>query len=101
MLLSIISAILLIFAYPNFNLSFSVFIAFVPLFLAIQDKTPKEAFRISYVCGFLFYLGVLYWLYHDTFFGLIVLCLYLALYFGIFGFIFNRLKVVNQSCRGK
>lgn len=91
MLLSIISALLLIFAFPNFNLSFVVFIAFVPLFLAIQDKTPKEAFKISYICGLLFYLGVLYWLYHVTVFGLIVLCLYLALYLGIFGFLFNRI----------
>ncbi len=31
-------------------------------------------------------MGVLYWLYHVTVFGLIALCLYLALYFGIFGF---------------
>lgn len=89
MLLSIISAILLIFAFPNYHLSYLAFIGFVPLLLAIRDKTPRKAFFISYVCGFLFCLGTLYWLYYVTIFGLIVLCVYLALYFGIFGLFFN------------
>ncbi|MBU4312924.1 MAG: apolipoprotein N-acyltransferase [Candidatus Omnitrophica bacterium] len=91
MLLAIISAILLILAFPNFNLSFLVFIGFVPLFFAIRNKPPKKVFWLSYLCGFLFYLGTLYWLYHVTVFGLIILSLYLALYFGIFGFFINRL----------
>ena len=85
MLFSLISAILLILAFPNFNLSYLVFVGFVPLFFALHNKSPKKAFFISYVCGFLFYLGTLYWLYHVTIVGLIVLCLYLAIYFGIFG----------------
>ena len=91
MLLSLIAAILLILAFPNFNLNFLAFVGFVPLFFAIRSNPPKKVFWISYFCGFLFYLGTLYWLYYVTGFGLIVLCLYLALYFGIFGFIINRL----------
>lgn len=91
MLLSVFSTILLILAFPNFNLSFLAFVGFVPLFFAIRNNPPKKVFWISYFCGFLFYLGTLYWLYYVTGLGLIVLCLYLALYFGIFGFIINRL----------
>ncbi|MFC1621464.1 apolipoprotein N-acyltransferase [Candidatus Omnitrophota bacterium] len=91
MLLAIISSILLILAFPNFNLSYLAFVGFVPLLFAIEKKPAKNAFWNSYLCGFLFYLGVLYWLYHVTGIGLIVLCLYLALYFGVFGFLFNRL----------
>ena len=87
MILAIISAILLVLSFPNFNLSFLAFIGFPPLFLAIKNKSPRRAFLVSYLCGFLFYLGTLYWLYHVTTFGLIILCLYLALYFGIFGFL--------------
>lgn len=90
MLLSIISAVLLILIFPKCNISYLAFIAFIPLFLAIQDKTPKKAFLISYLSGFLFYLGTLYWVYYVTGFGLVALCLYLALYFGILGYIFNR-----------
>ena len=91
MLLSVFSTILLILTFPNFNLSYLAFVGFVPLFLVIRSKKPKQAFWISYLCGFLFYLGTLYWLYHVTIFGLIIVCLYLALYFGIFGFLFNRI----------
>ncbi len=86
----ITSALLLIFAFPNFNLSFLAFIGFIPLFFAIENQAPKKAFLISYVAGFIFYIGVLYWLYHVTAIGLVILCLYLALYFGIFGLIFNH-----------
>ena len=97
MLWTIISAILLILAFPNFNLSYLVFIGFAPLLFAIQKKSAKNAFWNSYLCGFLFYLGVLYWLYHVTGIGLIVLCMYLALYFGIFGFLFNRLTYYTSG----
>ncbi len=89
MLFSILSAILLIIAFPNFNLSYIIFIGFIPLFFAIQNKTPEKAFLISFICGVLFYLGALYWIFHVTTVGLIVLCFYLALYFGIFGLFFN------------
>ncbi|MDO8603225.1 MAG: apolipoprotein N-acyltransferase [Candidatus Omnitrophota bacterium] len=94
--LLILSAILLILSFPNFNLSFFAYIGFVPLFFAIENKSPKKAFFISYVFGFIFYLGTLYWLYHVTTVGLISLCLYLALYFGAFGFILRaRSRRIN------
>ena len=95
MIFSIISALLLILSFPNFNLSFLVFIGFIPLFFAIENKTPKQAFLISYICGFIFYAGVLYWIYHVTIIGLIVLCLYLSLYFGVFGLCFSKLKAYS------
>ena len=94
MLLLLFSSLLLILSFPNFNLSYLAFIGFVPLFFAIRNQPPQKIFLISYLCGFLFYLGTLYWLYHVTIFGLIILCLYLALYFGIFGLIFSRVTVL-------
>jgi len=97
MLLPILSAILLILAFPNFNLSYIIFIGFIPLFFAIQDKTPEKAFLISFICGFLFYLGALYWLFHVTSIGLIVICLYLALYFGIFGLFFRLFSFYGSN----
>ena len=93
----ITSALLLIFAFPNFNLSFLAFIGFIPFFSVIKKKSPKDAFLISYVCGFLFYLGTLYWLYHVTVIGLVVLCLYLAVYFGIFGIVVSSFGVLIAS----
>ena len=99
MLLLLLSSLLLILSFPNFNLSCLAFIGFVPLFFAIQNQPPKKVFLISYLCGFLFYLGTLYWLYHVTIFGLIVLCLYLALYFGIFGLIFKCVRCQVSGVR--
>ena len=76
------------------NLNYLAFIIFIPLFFLIQIKPPKKAFLISLVYGFLFYLCTLYWLYHVTVVGLIIVCLYLALYFGIFGIIINRFGIL-------
>jgi len=90
----ILSALLLIFSFPNFNLSFLAFIGFIPLFFAIENKSTKKAFLISYIAGFIFYFGVLYWLYHVTFIGLVILCIYLAFYFGIFGAVVNRFGIL-------
>jgi len=98
MLFSIISAILLILSFPNFNLSLLAFVGFIPLFSAIENESPKKAFFISYISGFIFYLGTLYWLYHVTVIGLAILCLYLALYFGIFGLIFSLCAMRYALC---
>ena len=40
---------------------------------------------MAYLTGVVFWFGTVYWLVHITLAGLIILVLYLALYFGIFG----------------
>lgn len=82
----IISALLLIYSFPDFNYSFLAWVALVPLLFAIKDKGPLAAFFISYVTGFLFFLGTIYWLVHVTLPGMIIVAAYLAVYFGLFGF---------------
>jgi len=89
------TSLFLIFSFPNFNLSFLAFISFIPLFFAIENRSPKKAFLIFYISGFIFYFGTLYWLYHVTIIGLMILCLYLALYFGVFGLICFRFKAYS------
>ncbi len=86
-LLSFLSASLLILSFPNFNLWFFAWFGFVPLFLAIRNKPKLKVFFLYYLTGIIFWFGVIYWLVHVTFLGLIFLVLYLALYFGIFGFL--------------
>ncbi len=44
------------------------------------------SFIFSYLCGFIFFLLVLYWLNNVTVAGTLLLVGYLALYFGLFGF---------------
>ena len=85
--LLVLSAILLILSFPNFNLEFLAWIAMVPLFFAVEGQKPFKAFLSSYLTGFLFFLGTVYWLIHVTLPGMIVVVSYLALYFGFFGLI--------------
>ncbi|MDP3143621.1 MAG: apolipoprotein N-acyltransferase [Candidatus Omnitrophota bacterium] len=89
-ILSLFSSLLLILSFPRADLGFLAWVGLLPLFFAIRGKSPIFSFLISYLCGFLFFLGTIYWLIHVTLLGWIVLCLYLALYFGLFGFLFSR-----------
>jgi apolipoprotein N-acyltransferase len=87
-LLALLSSTLLSLSFSSFNLSFLAWIGLVPLFLSLKNKTPKQAFIISYAGGFFFFLFSMYWLYYVTPVGWIALSLYQGLYFGIFGLVF-------------
>ncbi len=81
----ILSAVLLILSFPNFNVEFLAWFALVPLFFAIEGQRPSRAFLLSYICGIFFFFGTIWWLIHVTLPGMIAAVLYLALYFGLFG----------------
>ena len=85
--LCLLSAVLLIFSFPTFNIWLLAWLGFVPLFFAIENKSKFKAFLLFYLTGVIFWLGIIYWLVHVTLPGLIILVLYLALYFGLFGLI--------------
>ena len=84
---AISSATLLIVSFPNFNQPWCAWIALVPWLLLVRGAKPRAAFWWSYVIGLLFFLGSLWWLIHVTLVGWLVLCAFLALYFGLFGLI--------------
>ncbi len=92
LLLTLLSAVLLAAAFPNYNLGILAWIALVPLLLALDGLSKGRAFLLAYLWGVLFWLGTVYWLVHVTAVGMVLLVLYLALYFGIFGLI------LSQSC---
>ncbi|MDD5775102.1 MAG: apolipoprotein N-acyltransferase [Candidatus Omnitrophica bacterium] len=85
LILSCASALLFILSFSPYNMRFLAWAAFVPLFAAIENKSRMQAFFLSYISGIVFWLGTVYWLVHVTAAGMIVLILYLALYWGIFG----------------
>ena len=64
----------------------------MPLFFALQGKSQRKAFLLSYLAGIIFWFGIIYWLIHVTFAGLIVLVLYLAVYFGVFGLLVSAIS---------
>ena len=90
--LIILSAILLIVSFPGFNIWPLAWVAFIPLFFALENQKPFKAFLISYLAGFLFFLGTVYWLIHVTLPGMIIVVAYLALYFGLFGVVVSLIS---------
>jgi len=91
-LLCLLSAVLLTLSFPGFNIEFLAWVAFVPLFFALRDKSKGKTFLLSYICGVVFWLGTIYWLVHVTLPGMILLVLYLALYFGVFGLLISAVS---------
>ncbi|MFC1807433.1 apolipoprotein N-acyltransferase [Candidatus Omnitrophota bacterium] len=86
-LLAITAGLLLGLSFSTFNLSFLVWIGLIPLLFAISNVSPKKAFILSYIAGFVFFFSSMYWLIYVTPAGWIVISLYQALYFGLFGLV--------------
>ncbi|MBI3990264.1 MAG: apolipoprotein N-acyltransferase [candidate division NC10 bacterium] len=97
------SGILLVLAFPKWDLGFLAFVALVPLLLALQSASPWRAFFLGLAAGSVFYLGSLSWVtYTMTVYGglsplfslliLLSLAFYLALYFASFGFLVAKVK---------
>ncbi len=84
-ILSILSAGLLSFSFSSFNLWLFAWFGFIPFFIALENKSLFRSFIIGYLCGIFFWSLTIYWLIHVTLLGQIVLILYLAVYFGVFG----------------
>jgi apolipoprotein N-acyltransferase len=117
--LVLLSAVLQILIFPLPNLYMLCWLAITPLLIAIlrarQPQTlqlraginllparPLQAFLLAYVCGILWYAGTCYWIYSvmhqyggvNTPAGisiLILFCLYLAIYHGVFGLLVSLL----------
>ena len=92
--LCFLSAALLIFSYPKFDFWFFAWVAFVPMFFVLDRKQLKNAFKIGFLWGILFFSGTLYWFINmsssagiPAFLSLLavvsIVC-YLACYFGLF-----------------
>ena len=63
-MLPVISALLLILAYPNFNLGFLAWVSVVPLFFGLENNNAKQRFIKGYLFGVVFFSGALYWLFN-------------------------------------
>jgi len=80
-----ISVVLLVLSFPRFDFEFLAWVALIPWFLAIEEKSVKEIARFSFVLGFVFWLVILIWLRLVTAVGLVLLAIYLSLYFSLWG----------------
>ncbi|MDF7823207.1 apolipoprotein N-acyltransferase [Pontiellaceae bacterium B12227] len=90
---SILSGVLLALAFPGFGNPTVIFVALVPLMLAVQSSSVKKASWLGLLSGFVFFMMSLSWLGNLTgrvegiglqlsaLLGFAVLALYCALYF--------------------
>ena len=117
--LVVLSSVLQILIFPLPNFYMLCWLAMTPLLIAILRARPPQtlqlragikllpatllqAFLLAYVCGILWYAGTCYWIYSvmheyggvNTPAGigiLILFCLYLAIYHGVFGLLVSLL----------
>ncbi len=85
-----LSAALLAAPYHRGELGGLAFVAFLPYLAVLDSRSSSEAFRASFLFGFLFYLGIGYPLILVSWVGYVALAAYLALYFGLAGLLSAR-----------
>ncbi|MCX5859028.1 MAG: apolipoprotein N-acyltransferase [Proteobacteria bacterium] len=89
------SAVLLILAFPYPGIFPLAWIGLIPLLEAISVQTPGRSFRLGWVAGFVFQLGLIYWIvvamhvyggisFPVALVPLLLLCAFVALFFGAF-----------------
>jgi len=102
MLLAILSGVLTALAFPKFHVPFLAWISLIPLFFVLSGK--RAGFGRGFVAGLFFYGVLLYWIpavpahYAGMPFWLCLLIYllligFLALYWGLFGFVFGRVRL--------
>jgi len=79
-----LTGLMLVMIFPPYGYYPLIWVALVPLFFAVDGKTLKQSFFLSYFSGIIFFAGLIYWLVNITFAGTCGLILYLALYFPLF-----------------
>lgn len=64
--LSLLSAVLLILTFPGFSFSFLAPVALTPLLIAMaREAKPLRRFLCGWAAGFVFWIGVCYWIETD------------------------------------
>ncbi len=96
--LSILSALLLILAFPPFDCELLAWVAFIPLLFAF--KNSRHSFLLGYLFGLVFFGGALFWLTNITRIGFLILILYLALYPAFFTFLITKWNFAAKNFFG-
>lgn len=89
------SGFLLTLSFPEFDISWLAWFAFIPLFIALRNLSLKNGFYLGLFAGLVHYLSLVYWLaYTMSTYGhlpiyvcipiLLLLSFYLALYTAVF-----------------
>ena len=94
--LASLSAVLLILSFPKFDLGVLGWVSLVPLLVALEEKSPKQAFVLSYVTGLIFFVCLFYWIWFvpgwNFIDGLLTQAVYLPQYVSLWGLGLNWLR---------
>ncbi len=105
---TILSALLLTFAFPKWNFYLLSLCALVPLFLVFNyTKNPKEVIFLSFLFGIIHFSTLLYWIVYTlvkyghiffiaSLFLLLLLSSYLALYFILLFYTSFKIKIFEK-----
>ncbi len=106
-LLSILSGIILVLVFPRFNFEPLVWFAFIPLFSAMETKSPQRSALLGFLTGMIFYFWGLSWVNNTlinygnlppvvSFMVLALLASYLSFYTALFCYLIKRVCKENK-----
>jgi apolipoprotein N-acyltransferase len=102
--IAVLSSVLLILSFPQFDLGFLAWVGLLPLLIVINGKSLKYSFLLSLICGAVFFFGVFYWILkvpkyadlHESLLALYLGCcfgfFYFGSYFGFFGLVYTLIS---------
>jgi len=76
-----LSGVLMSFSFAPLELADTAWFALIPLILVCSWVAPREAVRLGWLAGLVFWLVSMYWLTRVTYFGWLLLSAYCAIYF--------------------
>ncbi len=97
--LSFLTPVFLTLSFPKYDLSWLIWIALIPFFLALKRVNWLQSFILSWMIGMLTFMGIFLWINLVNQFSLIhyiLGTLFMGLYFGLFGLLtrsFNNKKI--------
>ncbi len=59
------SALLVVLSFPKFSWSILAWVSLVPFFKSLEDKPARTRFRLGYLFGIVYNLGIFYWVTHS------------------------------------
>jgi len=92
LILSLVSSVLLSLSFPPVKLGFLAYVALVPFFLLLEEKTYKETIRWGFLTGLFMNIGTLYWISWVTVPGAIAAIIYLPIYMIIYALLHTFLR---------
>jgi apolipoprotein N-acyltransferase len=85
--LACLSGVLLVLAFPKFDVGALAWVGLIPMLVAVEGKRPGAAFVLGVVTGLVFFPGIFSWIFNVPGYNILdhaVLGVYLGSYFGLF-----------------